>query len=105
MILVGIKAGICGSAYDLALDESTGESDQAIMVTENIISETVERCHSNNNQAPVKVLSGKTNDEIKKMLDSLRDSQSTGNAENIVGDQLFQEFNEILSSEGVGAIN
>jgi hypothetical protein len=74
-------------------------------VTENIISEQVERCDSDDNQAGVKAFSGKTNDEIKKMMEAFRENQSTGDSEGPIGDQLFQEFGDILSVEGIGAIN
>ena len=106
------KGGDMWLAYDLALDESTGDCDQAIEETENVISDAVENCDasnvgdaSENETTAVKALSGKTNDEIKKMLESLRDNQSTGDAEDVIGDQLFQEFNDILSTERIGAIN
>ena len=97
------------AAYDLVLGESTDDSDQAFAVTENIISVPVEKCDSGdiqeNDEVGVKVLSEKTNDDIKKMMETFRENQSTRDVDNSIGDQLFHEFNDILSTENVNAVN
>jgi hypothetical protein len=105
------KDGDLWGAYDLALGGSSGDSDQSFTMTENYIINAIENCDADDSDASadgttaVKVLSGKSNDEIKKMLETIRETQSTGDTEDLVGDQLFQEFGDILSSEGIGAIN
>jgi hypothetical protein len=93
------------TAYDLQLGDGGGDDDRVLAVTENIISGSAERCDSDDNQAGVKLLSEKTNDEIKKMMKAFRENQSAGDSEGPIGDQLFQEFGDILSVEGIGAIN
>jgi hypothetical protein len=86
-----------------------GDNDQAFTVTENIISVPVEKCDSGDNQendkVGVKVLSEKTNDDIKKMMETFRENKSTRDVDNSIGDQLFHEFNNILSTKGVSAVN
>ena len=99
------KGGELHAAYDLQLDDGSGDHDRAMAVTENIISESADRCDSDANQAAVKVLSEKTNDDIKKMMEAFRENQSAGDTEGPIGDQLFHEFGDILSVEGIGAIN
>ena len=103
------RGGDLYAAYDLVLGESTDDSDQAFAVTENIISVPVEKCDSGdiqeNDEVGVKVLSEKTNDDIKKMMETFRENQSTRDVDNSIGDQLFHEFNDILSTEGVSAVN
>ena len=93
------------AAYDLELVDSAGDSDQAIAVTENIISESVQGCDSDGNQAAVKALSGKTNDDIKKMMESFRENHEKRDLDSSIDNQLFNEFNGILSTEGSSAIN
>ena len=97
------------AAYDLELGDGCGDNDQAFAVTENIISESVEKCDSGdiqeNDEVGVKVLSEKTNDDIKKMMETFRENQSTRDVDNSIGDQLFHEFNDILSTEGGSAVN
>ena len=97
------------AAYDLEVGNGCGDNDQAFAVTENIISVPVEKCDSSdiqeNDEVGVKVLSEKTNDDIKKMMETFRENQSTRDVDNSIGDQLFHEFNDILSTEGVSAVN
>jgi hypothetical protein len=103
------KGGDLWAAYDLGLGDSPGDSDQASAMIENLSSEAVESFDAGDSKGTdgngVKALSGKTNDEIKKMLEKFRETQSAGGSEDLVGDQLFQEFSNILSTEGIGAIN
>ena len=103
------KGGDLWAVYDLELDHS-GDSDQASTMTENVISEAVAgNCEFGDSKVSggngVKALSGKSDEEIEKMLESSPGNQSTGDAEDFAGDRLFREFNEILSSEGIGAIS
>ena len=103
------KGGDLYAAYDLELGDGCGDSDQAFAVTENIISAPVEKCDSGdiqeNDEVGVKVLSGKSNDEIEKMLETFREKQSTRDADDSIGDQMFHEFSEILSTERVGVVH
>ena len=55
--------------------------------------------------APWKVLSGKTNDEIKKMMEAFRENKVSDEHDQEDGSQLYLDFNEILSLEGSSAIN
>ena len=95
------------AAYDLQLDDGGNDDDRASAVTENIISESVEDSgiDSDDNLAAVKAFSGKTNDEIKKMMETFRENHEKRDLEGSIGEQLFNEFNNILSIEGVGAVN
>ena len=61
------------ATYDLELGDGSGDGDQALAVTENIISESVQRCDTGDNRGAVKALSEKTNDDIKKMMESFRE--------------------------------
>ncbi|MDB4304104.1 hypothetical protein N9934_04885 [Desulfosarcina sp.] len=99
------KGGDFYAAYDLELDDGGGDSDQALAVTENIISESVQRCDNDDNQAGVKVLSGKTNDDIKKMMESFRENQVSDEHDHEVGNQMYCDFSEMLSIEGGSALN
>jgi hypothetical protein len=93
------------AAYDLQLDDGGGDGDQALAVTDNIISESVERCDSDEKQAPVKVFSGKTNDDIKKMMESFRENQIIDEHDHEDGSQMYYDFSEMLSIEGSSAVN
>jgi len=53
----------------------------------------------------VKVLNGKSNDDIKKMLETFRENQSVRNVDDSIGDHLFNEFTDILSTERSDAVN
>jgi hypothetical protein len=76
-------------------------------VTDNIISESVEDSgiDSDGTGAAVKAFSGKTNDEIKKMMKAFRENQVSDEHDQEDGSQLYLDFNEILSIEGSSAIN
>ena len=93
------------AAYDLNLGDGGGDFDQAMAMTENIISESVERCDSDANQAAVKALSEKTNDDIKKMMESFRENQVSDEHDHEVGSQMYYDFSEMLSIEGSSAMN
>ena len=92
------------AAYDLELGDG-GIGDQAMAVTENIISESVQRCDSDDNQAGVKVLSEKTNNDIKKMMESFQENQVSDEHDHEVGNQMYFDFAEMLSIEGSSAVN
>jgi hypothetical protein len=70
------KGGDLYAAYDLQLGDDN-DSDHAFAVTENIISESVEDIgiDSDGTGEGVKAFSGKTNDEIKKMMEAFRENQ------------------------------
>ena len=53
----------------------------------------------------VKLLSGKTNDDIKKMMQSFRENQVSDEHDHEVGSQMYHDFSEMLSIEGGSAIN
>ena len=74
-------------------------------MTDNIISESVERCNNDDNQAPVKAFSGKTNDEIKKMMEAFRENQVVDEHDYEDGSQLYLDFSEMLSIEDSSAVN
>jgi len=93
------------ATYDLELGDGSGDGDQALAVTENIISESVQRCDTGDNRGAVKALSEKTNDDIKKMMESFRNSQVIGEHDHEVGSQMYCDFAEMLSIEGSSAIN
>ena len=99
------KGGELHAAYDLQLDHGGGDDDRSSAVTENMISESVERCDSDDNQATVKVLSGKSHDDVLKMVETFRENQSTRDVDYSIGDQLFYEFRDLLSIERIGAAN
>ena len=103
------RGGDLYAAYDLALGDGCDDSDQAFAVTENIINLAVEKCEAGDNQendeVGVKVLREKTNDDIKKMMETFRENQSTRDVDNSIGDQLFHEFSEILSTERVDVVH
>ena len=99
------KGGELYAAYDLQLDHCGGDDDQAMAMTENIISAPVERCDSDENQEGVKALSGKTNDDIKKMMETFRENQVIDEHDNEVGSQMYYDFSEMLSIEGSSAMN
>jgi hypothetical protein len=93
------------AAYDLQLGDGGGDGDQTMAVTENIISESVQRCDSDDNQTPVKVLSEKTNVDIKKMMEAFRENQVSDEHDYAAGSQMYCDFAEMLSIEGGSAIN
>jgi hypothetical protein len=75
-----IHGGDLWAAYDLALGDPAGDSDQASAMIENLSSEAVESFDAGHSKGTdmtaVNALSGKSNDEIKKLLESLRDKQT-----------------------------
>ena len=99
------RGGDLHAAYDLELGYGGNDDDRSSAVNENIISESVERCDSDDNQAAVKVLSGKSHDDVLKMVETFRENQSTRDVDYSIGDQLFNEFSDILSTEGSSAVN
>ena len=82
---------------------------QASAVTDNIISESAERCDDDDSKGTdenaVKLLSGKTNDDIKKMMQSFRENQVIDEHDHEVGSKMYCDFAEMLSIEGSSAIN
>jgi hypothetical protein len=99
------KDGDLYAAYDLQLGDESNGSNHALAVTENIISESADRCDNDENRAGVKALSGKTNDEIKKMMKAFRENQVSDEHDQENGNQLYLDFSETLSIEGSSAIN
>jgi len=93
------------ASYDLQLGDGGDDGDQALAATDNIISESVEDSDNDNNRAPVKALSEKTNDEIKKIKEAFRENQVSDEHDQEDGSQLYLDFSEILSIEGSSAIN
>ena len=76
-------------------------------MTDNIISESVEDSgiDSDGTGVTVKAFSGKTNDEIKKMMEAFRENQVSDGHDDEDGSQLYLDFSEMLSLEGSSAIN
>ena len=103
------RGGDLYAAYDLELgdggndDDSAGISNDFDVATKNVAIDDGDK-HEEGTPA-VKLLSEKTNDDIKKMMETFRKNQSTRDVDNSIGDQLFHEFNDILSTEGVSAVN
>ena len=103
------RGGDLYAAYDLELgdggndDDSAGISNDFDVATENV---AIDDGDKHEDGAPaVKLLSEKSHDDIKKMMETFRKNQSTTDADDPIGDQLFHEFSEILSTEGVSAVN
>ena len=87
------KGGDLYETFDLQLDE------------EDIDLATINNSDTNDepstDETAVKVLSEKTNDEIKKMLEDFRKNPQAKGENAITENQLFNSFNKILSCEGV----
>ena len=71
-------------AYDLQLDDGSGHEKEAVAD---------------------KVLSKKTNNDIKKIMKMFQENQENRDLEESLGDELFNEFSEILSTEGKYSAN
>ena len=102
------KEGELYSAYDLHLDDEAG--DQAFYQSEETVSGQdviIDDEHTVENDKPaVKVLSGKSHDEVLKMVDDFRKKQPEIDPENAVNiNNLSKEFSEILSPGGYGIVN
>ena len=95
--------------YDLQLDHGGGDDYLAGIQDESVTG--VDDGVTDDEDAPgkrttaVKVLSGKSNDDIKKMLETFRENQSVRDVDDSIGDHLFNEFSDILSIERSGAVN
>jgi hypothetical protein len=76
-------------------------------VTDNIISESVEDSgiDSDGTGVAVKAFSGKTNDEIKKMMEAFREQNATPNPDSPYDMELFNDFSDVLSTERLGSVN
>jgi hypothetical protein len=94
------KGGDLYEAFDLGLNDPGALEGCSYKETENIISDGDVDADfvpdKGIDKTADKVLSTKSNDEIKKILESFREIQSGGGNENLKADELFQEFNEIL---------
>ena len=99
------KDGDLYAAYNLHLDDGTGDGNRALEVTENIISESVERCDSDDNQPAIKLLSEKTDNDIKKILKTFRENRIIDEHDQEDGSQMYFDFSEMLSIEGSSTIN
>ena len=82
------------AAYDLQLGDDGVDDDQALAVTDNIISESVEESgiESDGTVVAVKAFSGKTDAEIKKMMKSFRENQVSDGHDDEDGSQLYFGF-------------
>ena len=103
------KGGDLHTAYDLELgyggndDDSAGISNDSEIATENVAIND-ENKHEEGTPA-VKLLSEKTNDDIKKMMETFRENQVTDEHDHEVVSQIHYDFSEMLSIEGSSAIN
>jgi len=61
-----------------------------------------EECHEQADVA-VKVLSEKTNDDIKKMMKTFRENQEKCEPDESTVMELYESFSDILSTENLGA--
>ena len=53
----------------------------------------------------VKVISGKTNNDIKKMMKTFRENQEKCEPDESTVMELYESFSDILSTENVGAVH
>ena len=95
------RGGILFEAYDLHLDD---------IVDDFIDSDKVEKdCQEQENadliDEGVKVLSDKTNEDIKKMMKTFRENQKKCDSDDPAVMQLVEDFGGILSTENVGAVH
>ena len=101
------KGGDFYEAYDLKLDHGdagqAGNSDESVNVVEDSVLDDGDA--PGKRTTAVNVLSEKTNDDIKKMMKTFREKQTVRDVDDFIGDQLSHEFSEILSNEGIGAVN
>lgn len=101
------KGGDLYAAYDLELDHVCGEDENSEHKFETVAGKedfgVDDVANSTNEASAVKVLSGKSNDEIKKVLQKFRETKPPGDIDDSLGDQLFNEFSDILSTERIGA--
>ena len=103
------KGGDLYEAYDLQLDHGGGDDylpgirDESVTGVENGVTDDEDA--PGKRTTAVKVLSGKSNDDIKKMLEIFRENQSVRDVDDSIGDQLFNKFSDILSTERSGAVN
>lgn len=94
------KCGDLFAAYDLQLGDGGGDGGQAdvesesVVDAENVAIDDVD-AHGNGTTA-VKVLSGKSNDEIKKMLETFRENQKEYNPDDPEVINLYNEFKELM---------
>ena len=92
------RGGDLYMAYDLHLDDIVGDFIDTDMGEED--------CHEQEDADPkdagVKVLSDKSNDDIKKMVKTFRENQKECDPDDPVVMQLVDEFSGILSTENVG---
>ena len=92
------RGGDLWTAYDLGVDQG-GVDDQKLLETRDEISESVEDSDidSDGTGEGVKALSGKTNDEIKKIMESFREKQVVDEQDQEAGKQLYLDFSNVLS--------
>ena len=84
-------------------DDQAGISDDSVAKTDDVAIDDGDK-HEEGTPA-VKLFNEKTNDDIKKMMETFRENQSTRDVDDSIGEQLFNEFNGIFSTEGSSAIN
>ena len=76
-------------------------------MTDTIINESVEDSGVDSDAAGagVKALSGKTDAEIKKMMETFREQHAVQASNSPFDLDLYNDFSEILSTEGLGTVN
>lgn len=90
------EGGDLWTAYDLGMDQG-GIDDQELVLTGQAFNGSVEDSDIDSDGAGVKVLSEKTNDEIKKIMETFRENQVVDEHGQEVGKQLFLDFDNVLS--------
>ncbi|MGV7222839.1 MAG: winged helix-turn-helix domain-containing protein [Nitrospinales bacterium] len=97
------------AAYDLPFDDGSNDDDRAgisndsAVTTENVSIDDGNK-HEEGTTA-VKVLSEKTNDDIKKMMETFRENQVSDEHNHEIGSQMYYDFSEMLSMDGSSSIN
>jgi hypothetical protein len=101
------RGGDLWDAHDLQLVDGGDDSIPDMGVTENIISEAVVGGDMDNDGADtgVKVLSGKTDAEIKKMMKTFREREFKQDAGGPFDMELLNDFSEVLSTERLESVN
>jgi len=93
------------AVYDLQIDDIVGDLIDTDMGKDNTIRN--ENGHDREDADPidegVKVLSEKSNDDIKKMMKTFRENQNKCEPDDLMVMELSDNFSDILSTENVGA--
>jgi len=88
------RGGTLYKAYDLQLDDVVGDLVDTDMGRDDDLTDKGD-----------KVISGKTNDDIKNFMEIFREKQKKSEPDETEVKELYESFGDLLSFENVGAIN